>query len=500
MTLAAFQQSPWRVSHDIYKQSTLSIVPAPEYASPEVLMAALCREIGLRQVSEGAVPQRGTALDKRIKKYFDSNLRPEGATLDAEAWHAVLHSTLESPKVQNQSTKRFLQVTPIVPSLARFSGSARLTTKSWPAGSLIKRMVLLGSEDAAAARATWKLLYDALSIEADDDVFARWLDHEANAWEDGSSEAWQFNDLAEGELVRLSLNDFAAIGFPAKQFVKDLHSVLRAKTLMTRRQWTSILESILRLAAAAHVVWLCDVQARLWRMISLAVDGQGLEDESSVRSALFPNELNYIPYGDQALEGIKDRVSQYLIARLGINTVLWTMEAIGFDLSGDLSSSAGINRLCNEIRKSNELLHKRSVGDLIVDVREREARGLLCKKGIGSNVMEFMTHVLGQRQTADELLRGYDQGYVLRKSTRRSPWVASLGPVATIALVHCALSGSSGARSINRLSQHLGCYGIQLHRHDIENNELGNQLRMLGLVLDSPDAESGMLLLPPFPQ
>jgi hypothetical protein len=35
------------------------------------------------------------------------------------------------------------------------------------------------------------------------------------------------------------------------------------------------------------------------------------------------------------------------------------------------------------------------------------------------------------------------------------------------------------------------------HR-DIPQNELGHQLRMLGLVLDSPDAESGMLLVPPF--
>ena len=37
------------------------------------------------------------------------------------------------------------------------------------------------------------------------------------------------------------------------------------------------------------------------------------------------------------------------------------------------------------------------------------------------------------------------------------------------------------------------------HR-DLPQNELGQQLRMLGLVLDSPDAESGMLLVPPFRQ
>jgi hypothetical protein len=56
----------------------------------------------------------------------------------------------------------------------------------------------------------------------------------------------------------------------------------------------------------------------------------------------------------------------------------------------------------------------------------------------------------------------------------------------------------SGPRSIHRLGQHLAAYGIAIDRHEIAASDLGHQLRMLGLVLDSPDAESGMLLLPPF--
>ena len=100
------------------------------------------------------------------------------------------------------------------------------------------------------------------------------------------------------------------------------------------------------------------------------------------------------------------------------------------------------------------------------------------------------------------LLRGYDQGYVLKKKGAHasSPWIVSLGPVAILAIVHCALSGISGPRSIFRLGQHLAAYGIAVDGRDIARNDLGVQLRMLGLVLDSPDAESGMLLLPPFAQ
>jgi len=126
---------------------------------------------------------------------------------------------------------------------------------------------------------------------------------------------------------------------------------------------------------------------------------------------------------------------------------------------------------------------------------------LNCKKGIGANILEFSRHALGQRQTASQLLRGYDQGYVLKKrgSSPSSPWIVALGPVSILALVHCSLAGMRGPRSIHRLEQHLAAYGVVIDRHDIARNDLGMQLRMLGLVLDSPDAESGMLLLPPFP-
>ena len=44
----------------------------------------------------------------------------------------------------------------------------------------------------------------------------------------------------------------------------------------------------------------------------------------------------------------------------------------------------------------------------------------------------------------------------------------------------------------------MAAYGISVDHRDIARNDLGQQLRMLGLVLDSPDAESGMLLVPPF--
>ena len=114
--------------------------------------------------------------------------------------------------------------------------------------------------------------------------------------------------------------------------------------------------------------------------------------------------------------------------------------------------------------------------------------------------MEFASHSLQQRQTADETLRGYDQGYVLRKrgGAKAGPWCVYLGPVCVLALVHACLREAAGPRSVRALCEHLAAYGVEVDLGDVGTGELGSQLRMLGLVLDSPDAESGMLLIPPF--
>lgn len=500
MTLASFKQAPWKTSHDTYKNSALAISPAPEYASSEVLVSSLYRTIGFESASEGSVPQAGRDLDRKVQKLRDKRQPPDGAVVGADTWNTVLHGVLESPKLPNQSSKRFLQVSPLVPGLALFSGSARLSNNSWPAGSLVRRMAWLGSRDDAAARTLWSSLFAALNVSDNDDIFARWLQKETGAWS-APVISWQEAPVPAEEVANLVDADFLHLQFPARQFARDLRAIISAKDAMTRRQWTSLLEAVLRLAAVSHVTWLCDVQARIWGCLSATLQGGGPHGEADARAAIFPADPQYMTYGGKALLGIKDKASGYLSARLGINALLWSLEEVGAGYPGTLSSSRDVAALCHHVRKNMAALTAIDIRTIIADVQEREARALLCKKGIGSNLLEFARHVLGQRQTAIPLLRGYDQGYVLKKkgASPSSPWVVALGPVCVLALVHCALAGMGGPRSIQRLGQHLASYGIIVDRNHIASNDLGHQLRMLGLVLDSPDAESGMLLLPPFP-
>lgn len=495
MSLAQFSETPWKTSHTIYAGSALAMKPAPEYASSEVILSSLYRVLGLPDISEPKIPANGRELDRVIQAHLNKASKPDRAVLEADTIHSLLHSVLESPKLPKQSARRFLQVTPLVPGVATFSGSARLTGNSWSPGALVRRIIWLGSTEQRQGSEVWRSLFEALAVKKQDDIFARFLQAELGSWTAGVP--WS---VLPGEDDTPTFDDDDLVACPARQLLRDIMSVVAAKDAMTRRQWTSLLEAVIRLGAVAHVAWTCDVHARTWACVRKAIAGGGPATQEEARQAIFPSSPAYFSYGDRALPRFTDLVSQYLSARLGLNATLWAMEAAGIKVTGGLSSSGQIAILCREIRASAPKLAEVNVAKLVAEISDRENHRLLCRKGIGSNILEFVRHALGQRQAANPILRGYDQGYALRKKSAASssPWVVGLGPVSVLAMVHCSLAESAGPRSVRRLAQHLAAYGLIVDYREIATNDLGHQLRMLGLVLDSPDAESGMLLVPPF--
>lgn len=496
MSLSEFRDSPWGKSHEVYGKGALAMSPAPEYATSEIVLSSLYRVIGFPGVSEASVPSQGSRLQGSIRKAREKSSATVVGKLDADTFDTLLNSVLESPKRSNQSAKRFLQVTPLVPHLALFSGSPRLAGNPWTPGAMVRRMVWLGSQDQSAAEVTWQSLFDALSVCRDDDVFARFLQSEVEAWL--PDPRWTFVPAPKEGMP--GCPGVGSGPFPARQFVQDLKSIIASKPLLTRRQWTSLLEAILRLGTVAHVMWLCEVHSRVWACLSEALNGAGPTSAEDARGRMFPERFSFLPLSNKPLPGMRDSISRYLTARLGINTVLWALKEAGTVPADLLGSAEGLAEACNQVRTCCSGSFAPDVRETVEELVDRETRTLLCRKGIGSNLNEFVTYSLQQRQTANPRLRGYDQGYLLRKRGihASSPWIVSLGPVAAIALVHCSLSEVAGPRSVHRLAQHLAQYGVSMDHRDIPHNELGHQLRMLGLVLDSPDAESGMLLVPPF--
>jgi hypothetical protein len=492
VSLDEFKADPWKqnLQHHAYHNSALNIRPAPEMATGEVVVASLYRAVGFPDHSEGKVPNAATAFAHASRKDVGAN------HLGGEAWRTVLHSALTSPRRPKQPETSYPQLSPVVPDTALYSNAARLRGNPWNPGELVKRMIQLGSRDLEAAEKLWGDLFCALSVGADDDVWARWLQGEFEHRRTAGVE-WRMAPLGPG--VSLPEEDKAQGRIPAVRFVRDLTSIMTAKPCMTRRQWVSFLEALLRIAIVAHVLWLCGVNQRLWEAVKVAlVEGTTLT-EDEVRARVLDGEGPALVHGAPALARVRDLASQYLAARLGLNFVLLQLKADGVEVQS-LSSAADIAGFLSSVGESREALNGAAVLVSVATLRDEHSRTLNCDRGIGKNIEEFCRHVLGQRQAVDPLLQGYDQGFAVRKRSdaKNSPWVVGLGPVSVLALVHCCLADGNGPRSIGRFCEHLEWYGLLIERESIGKTSLGGTLRTLGLVLDSPDAENGMLLVPPF--
>jgi len=506
MSLDEYLNNPWAKGNlnKAYQSSFLHMRPAPEYASGEVLLASTYRNVGFSNdvVSEGKVPTLGREFQKKIQTGKRDNNSPH-ANVELDAWRQIVTGTLRSPKQRNQTAKRFLQISPVIPDAAIYSLSARLTSNSWNPGALVAKIIQFGEPVEADVDEYWDQLFHSLSVNEDDDIWARFLQQEFESWRSKSTEnAWS----KPRQLVRDSaVKEWhkSSVSIPAARFTKDFSRVLSLKKHLTRRQWVSMLESILRLGSASHVMWICRANHECFKLIRNAIDGKSVPDLKDIEDQL-GMKRGFWRYGQYALGTITEAATDFVKARAGLNLLFHQLEeTFGTELEPTcLSNIESIEKLLkwlstSDVRgKFDTEAFRRNYQEVI----ESDPRIVSGKKGISSNVKEFLKEVLGQRQTAETGMDSYDQGFYLAKksSFKNSPWLVSLGPVSVLALVHSCTHSARGPCTIDTLCRHLREYGIEIDAQEVADSMLGQTLRNLGLVLDSPDAEGGMVLVNPF--
>jgi hypothetical protein len=501
-TLEDFTEKPWHKdsTHAIYESAFLHMRPAPEYASGEVVLASVYRNLGFKNVSEGKVPKFGRAFNKVLKAGKRPKDGSKSTGIDSDSWSGIVVSNLKSPKQPNQTAKRFLQVMPIVPDATIYSLSARLSANSWNPGELVNTILDFGTSSEKKAQAERKAIFEALTVDDSDDIWARFLQEEFESWRKPSDElGWKFSGDRKWSSAVEEWHEVES-PCPAQQFTKDIGQIIRLKNLLTRRQWITMLESLARLGSASHVMWICNSNKNCFDLLSSAL--RGVKPAAGGFDGLMKSSQT-LRYDQLAAKAINDLSIGFIYARAGINLLLWMLESknlIPKDDAISLANSLKIDRLAEFVFENREKIDIAEFNAYLGAAMANNPREASGKKGVASNIKEFLRHVLGQRQTAEKGLDSYDQGYYLRKkgAYRTAPWVVSLGPVSVLTIVHALSGESTGPQTVENLCSHLNNYGIALEAQDVPMNALGKILRDLGLVLDSPDAEGGMVVVSPF--
>jgi hypothetical protein len=447
------------------------------------------------------VGRDGAALVRRIEK-LGTKLNP-GTSIANEGWGRVIDDVLRSPKQPNQKGKRFLQMTPLVPSTAIYSMAARLKGNPWNPGGLIESCISLGESSEADANAAWKALFLALSVDEEkDDAWAVFLEREFSAWND-ERVSWAFaGNVQYDDWMRDWPRD--CVAFPAKRFARDISYVVKAKPYLTRRQWVSVLESILRVGVGAHVLWTSRVNYELYALAEGVLKGGSVPSTAEIALSLSAED-GFWSYGQLVGSHIKKLVRGYMYGRVGLNLLLYRCQELdelnSLVTKRPFRNLESIREFLEALSQSRSAFNAELFLQNLNEAVEADPRKLAIKQGIGKNMEEFLRHSLGQRETQERGLESYDQGYLLtrRSAYARAPWVLAAGPVTVLALAHACSCDGTGTRTVEDLSKHFAEYGVKIGRDEVAGSPLGASLRTLGLVLDSPDAEGGMVLLDPFP-
>jgi hypothetical protein len=344
--------------------------------------------------------------------------------------------------------------------------------------------------------------FSGIKCKESDDVWARLLQKEFEEWRPSDlKDAWNepeslpFNNTEQ--FYDIGLNN------PSQTFTKDLKSVIELKTRLTRRQWISMLESLLRIGSSAHIMWMCVLNKKIAGVFETALSENKVWTKEMLVNELSQKEA-FWSLGQPTSKTIQEFVRDYVIGRCSINLLFWTLQdKHNLDTSKlKLQSVDDIVVLASKMNAiaESETFDRHGYRENLSSILEADPKITSGKKGTSKNLLEFLSSVNRQRQTSEAGLESYDQGFYNRKkgNYKTAPWITGLGPASILTMVHCTVSESKGPRTISDLMTQLRKYGLDANYQQSNNDSFQKMLRSLGLVIDSPDAEGGMIINSPF--
>jgi hypothetical protein len=516
MQLAEFEKAPTKIRHGVYDDSIL-FSPAPEWSTGEVLLASAYRRLILG-VSESDVDLG------HIEQV--PSLMPQ-AVGGPEVWSRLLteRGGLMSPLKHGQySSLASRQLMPLVPAIARIAGVLGKRPRSrWNPSNLLLQTIGSGLGRASGEQLI-RALGASLAVTPDDDVFARFVENSLSIGLQSipppvTNQPAPYHSLQLGDeyLRGFRLGGSARLS-PAERFCRDLSAVLAVKQNLTRRQWTVLVESLLRIGLGMHVLWTCNANIVIWELSLASASGHAPSTLAEVEAAVWDvrgESRSLLELGSDGEQLIARLLERYAYARTGINLLLckldevglpWRDPFLGFDSTSGTGAPAALFSFLQHVFVNRQTIHPGNAGHWLSDYLRQlfddrdDLRALArCDSGYTSNLFEFARHTLGQVKTKYAEQRCYDLAYLLAYVSERKPLSLEPGAAMLVMLVHaCCAANPSIPASLEDFRQLLGDYGLHVPAGELIDGKTGRDLARLGLVVDSPDAAGGRLLVPPF--
>ena len=500
----------WDGQYDGLRESGAFFRPMriPEQCSGEMLTAELQREFCFQPLDDAFIQNTGSRLLKELRK---------SQSVDA-VWLSHFFDVVARYPVQSRQAAKhdIAYVIPFIPSIALFSTPRRVTKRnegdsseqdrSWKPGLFIKEC-LSYSLPSEQLDAFFKEFQSAVMVSDADDLFARFITEKTDAAlqdhldvriaDKLSSDAYRHG--RECFMPQTVRNRIAVA--PFKRFADDIRAVLSVKPCVSRRQFMAMLESILRIGTSAHVLWMCNINRRLEKdLFALFNGGEGEFTDAQLFDALNMPSSGILSYGINFQSRMKEFFKAYERSTKRLSFLLYRLKEVAslpretFDWSSPEALVRSVNAINGYIKANPAFLteYEADFSRHYLDAIKKYTLKVDCQ---ATHLLRFVQTALSQNnQPSSERYSRYDQSYLLRHRTHsnRSAVIVNAGAVTLMSLVH-ACSCNNSTVLLSNLVDALMAYGVAIPPGEITET-FKMQLRELGLTIDSPDAESGMVL------
>ena len=482
--------------------------------SSSILIASLYRQIGLSPVEEAQVFMNATILFEKI-----NSINKIGKEFNNEELKILFNSALNIPISQKQEKSNKFWISPIIPAIGSFGLSARdnekLTSSPWNSGAFLLEIISNCTEEDDEFIEIIEKLFDCLRINEDtsNDIWSMILQNEFKSICEKLNIGLTSNSFDKENILKkyrdYRLKKIVYSSNFSKILISDLNSLLDLEKELSRQQWIGLMEAFFRLSMFNHIVNTLNL-SRSYRDLIFSILSKG---KKRIDNENFIDFINF----NVKLKNDSEKVSNIIrtdtdtkFINLNIksychyNTFIeFLFLKYGLNLENKFESIDSFIDLTNELIKeidSEEAFNE--VTQEFLKINELSINEISENSGTLKNIKESLEY-LGRKKTSSGDYSRYipDVNFLFcqNKNKQGNPFMFELSPgiiSVLTGLIFKRLNGQnfiSGLEFVNEIKN----YNIELSIKDISEGPINKIMLSLGIIVDSPDTEGGVLIVRP---
>jgi hypothetical protein len=469
-----------------------------------ILVSSLYRNLKLVSSTEITCNNNAQLLYSALNK--PTNI---GALFTNEELVQLFNTSLSVPTSESQLKQKKFWVSPLVPEIGNYGLAARNIGQPWNPGAFILEIIANYSSDINEFVELIKNLILALEVQDNDiDIWSLCVKYEFDQISEnlGIDKGTSFNEQNFRDFYNnknrpgKKLLHFSKF---ARNTILDLKNIVNLKNRLTRQKWIGFFEGFIRLTMFNHIIYTLNLSKNYFNL---------LEDKLNQGSTkvLKDDILNFInlgfniydvriKVGTSRKDYIRENIESFAYYNALVNELL---NHCGYSNFKDFESEYEFTLITEEILnrfKSQENLKKFKIqfqNDNEIELSKFNENFSSLK-----NIKESLGYLCSRKSSSKEKYIS-DVNFLFDKNgySLNSPYYLKIssGLISTLtSLIFLRKEDTNSFISGLEFIKGLNEYNIQLSIHDISSGDIKNTMLSLGIVIDCPDTEGGVLIIKP---